>query len=110
MIFKPHELISRKKFSSNRDLVILQMEVVSVSMLASLAPPPPNNQQCQQGVVGNTGTATAVGNTAGGGQTFDTEGQYWVKPLFLQVLRMVRDVPSNKVVFSYREVSTNDFT
>ena len=94
---------TKKKFSSNRDLVILQMEVVSVSMLASLAPPPPaNNQQCG---VGNT-VVTSSGNTASGGQTFDTEGQYWVKPLFLQVLRMVRDVPPNKVVFSYREVST----
>ena len=75
------------------------MDVTRTELLASLAPPQP-----QRPIAG-----------AGSGQPFDTEGHYWLKPLFLKVLRSVKDkvnesgtlvkgVPPNKVVFSYREV------
>ena len=75
------------------------MDVTRTELLASLAPPQP-----QRPIAG-----------AGSGQPFDTEGHYWLKPLFLKVLRSVKDkvnesgtlvkgVPPNKNVFSYREV------
>merc|ERR1711976_933955 len=42
----------------------------------------------------------------GNGAKFDIEGRYWVKPLFLKVLRQVRGVNPTQVVFSYREVTS----
>ena len=73
-----------------RDLVLLQMDVAHPDLLASMAPPQP--QQRPQTVA------------AGGQPVFDTNGQFWVKPLFMQVLRSIPGTPPNKVVFSYKEV------
>ena len=73
-----------------RDLVLLQMDVAHPDLLASLAPPEPHQQP--QTVA------------AGGQPVFDTNGQFWVKPLFMQVLRLIPGIPPNKVVFSYKEV------
>ena len=66
------------------------MDVAHPDLLASLAPPQP--QQQPQTVA------------AGGQPVFDTNGQFWVKPLFMQVLRSIPGTPPNKVVFSYKEV------
>ena len=73
-----------------RDLVLLQMDVAHPDLLASLTPPEPHQQP--QTVA------------AGGQPVFDTKGQFWVKPLFMQVLRLIPGIPPNKVVFSYKEV------
>ena len=45
--------------------------------------------------------------SAGNSSKFDIEGRYWVKPLFLKVLRKVSGVSPTQVVFSYREVNMN---
>lgn len=79
-----------------KDIVLLQMEVLSPVLLASLTP----------------STQTSVSAATSGGQQqaapyFDMEGTYWVKPHFLKVLRMVKDVDQTKVKFSYREVVAN---
>ena len=66
------------------------MDVAHPDLLASLAPLQP--QQQPQTVA------------AGSQPVFDTNGQYWVKPLFMQVLRSLPSTPPNKVVFSYKEV------
>ncbi len=36
---------------------------------------------------------------------FDIEGRYWVKPLFLKVLRKVTGVDQTQIAFSYRDVT-----
>ena len=43
--------------------------------------------------------------STGNSSKFDIEGRYWVKPLFLKVLRKVNGVNPTQVVFSYREVN-----
>ena len=45
--------------------------------------------------------------STGNSSKFDIEGRYWVKPLFLKVLRKVNGVNPTQVVFSYREVNIN---
>ena len=45
--------------------------------------------------------------STGNSSKFDIEGRYWVKPLFLKVLRKVNGVNPTQVVFSYREVNMN---
>ena len=45
--------------------------------------------------------------STGNSSKFDIEGRYWVKPLFLKVLRKVNGVNPTQVVFSYREVIIN---
>jgi len=44
--------------------------------------------------------------STGNSSKFDIEGRYWVKPLFLKVLRKVNGVNPTQVVFSYREVTS----
>jgi len=75
-----------------------------------------NNSQSQENSrnlenLANTQTPNIPGNgqqqiNAGNGAKFDIEGRYWVKPLFLKVLRQVRGVNPTQVVFSYREVTS----
>ena len=83
-----------------RDLVLEQLETKEEYMGVELAPP-----QSQRPIAG-----------AGNGQPFDTEGHYWLKPLFLKTLRSLKDkvtesgtilrgLPPGKVVFSYRETT-----
>jgi hypothetical protein len=43
--------------------------------------------------------------STGNSSKFDIEGRYWVKPLFLKVLRKVNGVDQTQVVFSYRDVT-----
>ena len=74
-----------------------------------------NNSQSQENSrnlenLANTQTPNIPGNgqqqiSGGNGAKFDIEGRYWVKPLFLKVLRQVRGVNPTQVVFSYREVN-----
>ena len=70
------------------------MEVTSPSLLEHLAPPR-QNVPFQRMPINSNGEAE-----------FDVNGKYWLKPLFLKALRLVKDVPSNKVVFHYQEVSS----
>jgi len=74
-----------------------------------------NNSQSQENSrnlenLANTQTPNIPGNgqqqNVGNGAKFDIEGRYWVKPLFLKVLRQVRGVNPTQVVFSYREVTS----
>merc|ERR1711962_1447062 len=66
-----------------------------------------NNSQSQENSRNLENLAnTQTPNSAGNGAKFDIEGRYWVKPLFLKVLRQVRGVNPTQVVFSYREVAS----
>jgi len=74
-----------------------------------------NNSQSQENSrnlenLANTQTPNIPGNgqqqNLGNGAKFDIEGRYWVKPLFLKVLRQVRGVNPTQVVFSYGEVTS----
>ena len=64
------------------------MDVAHPDLLASLTPPQPQQQHV----------------AAEGQPVFDTNGQYWVKPLFMQVLRSIPGTSPNKCVFPYEEV------
>lgn len=73
-----------------RDVVLQQME--TKPELASLTPPlsQPGGQPLQVQAV-----------------KFDIDGRYWVKPLFLKVLRMVEACNKTQVVFTYREITSH---
>jgi hypothetical protein len=85
-----------------RDQVCLQMEVIDVVLLASLPPAPIETVPRR--------TATILPGSGGQRvpptQNFDIEGRYWVKPLFLKVLRQAKGVNPTQVVFTYRQVLT----
>ena len=108
-----------------RDVVLTQMELLPPALLASLpntppatpqpTPTPPNftnsSENSKNNVENANNTTTNLGNNGqqqqqnGTSTKFDIEGRYWVKPLFLKVLRQVRGVNPTQVVFSYREVN-----
>lgn len=76
------------------------MDVVSPSLLASLtslkpSPPPHLSNSILDGQ-----------DKQQPSQRFDVEGRYWLKPLFLKVLRRVKGVNPQQVVFTYREVTS----
>ena len=84
-----------------RDLVLDQLETKEDYLGVEITPPQP-----QHPIAG-----------AGSSQPFDTEGHYWLKPLFLKTLRSIKDKvnesgtiikgpPPNKFIFSYRETTT----
>ena len=97
-----------------RDVVLMQMELLPPMLLASLTPPPTNNpqlpvptndlngQQQQQPQANPNGTVVTPGGNNG---KFDIEGRYYVKPLFVKVLRKVYGVNPTQVIFTYREVN-----
>jgi len=114
-----------------RDVVLTQMELLPPVLLASLPNTPvsattpqpvsqnfSNNSDNSRNLetassvnLANTQTPNIPGNgqqqiSAGNSAKFDIEGRYWVKPLFLKVLRQVRGVNPTQVVFSYREVTS----
>ena len=89
------------------DAVKLQMEILPPVLLASRTPPPPPTPN-------TLNTPITTPNSGSGGQQiaivgpnskFDIEGRYWVKPHFLKVLRLVKEVNPTQVVFTYREVN-----
>ena len=100
-----------------RDVVLTQMELLPPALLASLpntppatpqpTPTPPNftNSDSKNSDSNPTNLGNGQQQQNGTSTKFDIEGRYWVKPLFLKVLRQVRGVNPTQVVFSYREVT-----